>query len=40
MKAITEVVRESMKTEDGEPFEGDIPIASVEKEVAALINGS
>lgn len=37
MKAISEVVRESLKTEDGEPFEGDIPMESVEKEVAATI---
>lgn len=40
MKAITEVVRESMKSEEGEPYEGDIPIESVEKEVASMINKS
>ena len=38
MKAISEAVRESMKTEDGEPYEGEIPMQSVEKEVAAEIS--
>lgn len=37
MKAISEVVRESMKSEEGEPYEGDIPIESIEKEVSKLI---
>lgn len=37
MKAISEVVREGMKNEDGEPFEGDIPIESVESEVKSFI---
>ena len=37
MKAISEAVRESMKTEDGDPFEGDVPVESVEKEVADII---
>jgi hypothetical protein len=39
MKAISEVVRESMKNEDGDPFEGDIPNASIEKEVVKVIEG-
>ena len=26
MKAITEQVRDSLKTEDGDPFEGDVPM--------------
>lgn len=38
MKAISEVVREGMKNEDGEPFEGDVPVESVEKEVATMIS--
>lgn len=37
MKAITEVVRDGMKNEDGEPFEGEVPIGSVEAEVVKLI---
>ena len=37
MKAISEVVRESMKSEEGEPYEGDIPDASIEKEVVKFI---
>lgn len=37
MKAISEVVREGMKNEDGEPFEGDVPVSSVEAEVKTFI---
>ena len=36
MKAISEGVRASLSTED-EPFEGDVPVDSVEKEAAAFI---
>ena len=38
MKAISEAVRDSMKSEEGEPYEGDIPDASVEKQVVKFIN--
>lgn len=38
VKAVTETVRDSMKTEDGEAFEGEIPEASIEKAVSAIIN--
>lgn len=38
MKAISEVVREGMKNEDGEPFEGDVPVSSVEAEVKSYID--
>jgi len=38
MKAITEAERAALGTEE-EAFEGEVPIANVEKKVAALING-
>ena len=37
MKAITERVKASLGTED-EPFEGEVKIEDVEKEVVAFIN--
>lgn len=39
MKAITEQVKVKLTPEDGE-FEGEVPIADVEKEVCDLINAS
>ena len=37
MKAISELVRDGMKNEEGEPFEGDIPVKSVEDEVVKIV---
>jgi hypothetical protein len=37
MKAVTEKVKGKLGTED-EPFEGEVPIAAVEKEVEAMIH--
>jgi len=39
MKAITEQVKVKLTPEDGE-FEGEVPVADVEKEVADMINAS
>ena len=39
MKAIAEKVKLSLGTED-EPFEGEVPMADVEKNIVGLINGS
>lgn len=36
MKAIAEKVKGKLGTED-EPFEGEVPIAAVEKEIEAMI---
>ena len=40
MKAISDVVREGMRNEDGEAFEGEVPVRSVEEEVIKIINKS
>ena len=36
MKAITEKVRAKLSTED-EPFEGEVPVKDIEKEIVAII---
>jgi len=38
MKAISDAVRASMANEDGEAFEGEVPLQSVEEEVIKIIN--
>jgi adenylate kinase family enzyme len=37
MKAVSDKVKGKLRTED-EPFEGEVPIAAVEKEIEAMIN--
>ena len=40
MKAISDAVRAGMANEDGEAFEGEVPLQSVEEEVIKIINKS
>ena len=40
MNKISETVRTNLSDPEGEPFEGDVPIADVEKEIVSLIDSA